>query len=214
MKKSELKKLVGECLNEIGSQFRYDVYLNGEKIDTVFASYQDEEEMKHSLINHDGYNSSIDVKLTNPKKDYSNLEEMTGTGSVSGYATPNAFSSSGKQFKDKSKKTAEQLGYKLVEEENESLPVVRRDLEEGKYPRYTRFKESQDVKKHSTKVNILMSEIKKMIKEVNWLTKIGERLKTESGMDSSQYWKRVKESVKLMNDEISEMQERINRIVK
>lgn len=43
----------------------FDVYLNGKEIDTVF--YSDEpkvpvEEVKDSLVNHDGYNPNIEVK--------------------------------------------------------------------------------------------------------------------------------------------------------
>lgn len=40
----------------------YDVYLNGKKIDTVTARGYDTEEMKTSLVNHDGYNPSIEVR--------------------------------------------------------------------------------------------------------------------------------------------------------
>lgn len=45
----------------------YDVYLRGKLIDTVFAQYGEsskvdrEEEMKRSLVNHDGYNPIINV---------------------------------------------------------------------------------------------------------------------------------------------------------
>ena len=40
----------------------FDVYLNGKWIDTVYAKGYDCEEMKRSLINHDGYNPNITVK--------------------------------------------------------------------------------------------------------------------------------------------------------
>lgn len=41
----------------------YDVYLKGELIDTVFwINNSDCEEVRKSLINHDGYNSAIIVK--------------------------------------------------------------------------------------------------------------------------------------------------------
>jgi hypothetical protein len=48
----------------------YDVYLNGELIDTVFQSDpSDAEEVKKSLINHDGYDSGIVVKKARRKKE-------------------------------------------------------------------------------------------------------------------------------------------------
>lgn len=39
----------------------WDVYLNGKLIDTVFATGYDAEEMRRSLINHDGYDPAITV---------------------------------------------------------------------------------------------------------------------------------------------------------
>lgn len=40
----------------------YDVYLNGELIDTVFDQDPDPEEVRKALIDHDGYNIDIVVK--------------------------------------------------------------------------------------------------------------------------------------------------------
>ena len=39
----------------------FDVYLRGKLIDTVFATGYDSEEMRKSLINHDGYDHDIKV---------------------------------------------------------------------------------------------------------------------------------------------------------
>ena len=44
------------------TQDAWDVYLRGRKIDTVFATGYDAEEMKRSLINHDGYNANITIR--------------------------------------------------------------------------------------------------------------------------------------------------------
>lgn len=40
----------------------WNVYLNGRLIDTVFATGYDAEEMRKSLIDHDGYDSRIIVR--------------------------------------------------------------------------------------------------------------------------------------------------------
>ena len=40
----------------------YDVYLRGKLIDTVFATGYTVEEMRRSLINHDGYDPAIVVR--------------------------------------------------------------------------------------------------------------------------------------------------------
>lgn len=39
----------------------FDVYLNGERIDTTFHQGETVEEQKRSLIDHDGYDSGIEV---------------------------------------------------------------------------------------------------------------------------------------------------------
>lgn len=46
-------------------QVAYTVYLDGKEIDTVFYSEKDDpgpEEVKRSLVNHDGYDPSITVE--------------------------------------------------------------------------------------------------------------------------------------------------------
>lgn len=49
---------------KINPMFLYDVYLNGKKIDTVtYSTKQDVSDVKRSLVNHDGYDSGIVVKL-------------------------------------------------------------------------------------------------------------------------------------------------------
>jgi len=42
----------------------FDIFLYGEEIDTVFYSkpFPDVDEVKNSLVNHDGYSSEIVVK--------------------------------------------------------------------------------------------------------------------------------------------------------
>lgn len=44
-------------------QQAFDVYLRGKLIDTVFATGYTVEEMTRSLIEHDGYDPAIMVKL-------------------------------------------------------------------------------------------------------------------------------------------------------
>ncbi len=43
----------------------FNVYLNGKWIDTVFAQGYTTDEMRQSLINHDGYNPGITVRRCN-----------------------------------------------------------------------------------------------------------------------------------------------------
>ena len=56
--------MASEQLCNLGfkKQEAFDVYLRGRKIDTVFATNYTVEEMRVSLINHDGYDSGIVVR--------------------------------------------------------------------------------------------------------------------------------------------------------
>lgn len=47
---------------KIQKQEAFDVYLRGKLIDTVFAKGYTVEEMKKSLIKHDGYDPAITVR--------------------------------------------------------------------------------------------------------------------------------------------------------
>jgi hypothetical protein len=42
--------------------YTFNIYRNGKKINTCFASYSDAEDMRASLISHDGYDSTITVR--------------------------------------------------------------------------------------------------------------------------------------------------------
>jgi hypothetical protein len=48
-------------------QQAFDVYLGKRCIDTVFATGYTEDEMRRSLIGHDGYDSRITVRLARPR---------------------------------------------------------------------------------------------------------------------------------------------------
>jgi hypothetical protein len=67
-----LNELVMEAVNGTVSESNmqaFDVYLNGKLIDTVFYTKGfDAEEVKKSLIDHDGYDPEIEIKKPRAKK--------------------------------------------------------------------------------------------------------------------------------------------------
>lgn len=64
LKGENMKTLSQQILGMIDEKSNaWDVYLDGKLIDTVYSSETDPEEMKKSLINHDGYDSGIEVKM-------------------------------------------------------------------------------------------------------------------------------------------------------
>jgi len=65
-------KVEDDEIDEASDWFVYDVFLHGKEIDTLFFSTeQDLEDLKRSLVNHDGYDPEIEVKLYKGKKKHS-----------------------------------------------------------------------------------------------------------------------------------------------
>lgn len=124
----------------------FDVFLNGKLIDTVWGLVDPtnipgaEQEMKRSLVNHDGYDSGIVVKRgkdaarsgREPKhesyiklmdlvreflttEEIEELEELSATGGVAGFNTPYAFQGSSETGKKKHKDNAEQAGFEVAD---------------------------------------------------------------------------------------------------
>ena len=145
------------------------------------------------------------------------LDEMTGTGAVGGYMTPNAFRG------NRSKKASTERsipGGKVVGKEDETddttineedkLPVLKRSLEEG---RYNNFKKSDEMKNHA-KISFGIREAKRILREVDFLVGICERLKSEDKVGSQQLWKRTKPDMMAINKQLKEIAKRVYRIGK
>jgi hypothetical protein len=88
--------------------------------------------------------------------------------------------------------------------------MVKRHLEEG---RYRNFKTDESMKSH-TKVCFGISEAKKMLREVEFLVSIVERLKSEDGVDKAQLWKRTKKDLSEINKRTKAIARRVYRIGK
>lgn len=145
------------------------------------------------------------------------IDEMTSTGAVAGYQTPNAFGKNPSKKKDAARSIP---GGKVVGDidsdettvgENESM-VIRRSLEEGR-SRYRNFKESDLMRNHA-KVSYGINQAKKMLGEVEYLLNICERLKTETNIQSSQLWKRTQPDMKEIHKRLKIIASRIKRIGK
>ena len=108
------------------------------------------------------------------------LDEMTGTGAVAGYMSPNAFR--GKRSKKASTERSIPGG-KVVDDsteaddttitEDDALPILKRSIGEG---RYNNFKKSDMMRNHA-KVSFGISEAKRILREVEFLGGICVRLK-------------------------------------
>lgn len=145
------------------------------------------------------------------------IEEMTATGAVGGYQTPNAFGKNPSKKKDAARSMP---GSKVVGDldtddttvgENDSM-VIRRAVNEGR-SRYRNFKES-DAMRNESKVSYGIREAKKMLREVEYLLNICERLKTESGMPMENLWRRARPDLQDIHNRLKEITSRIKRMGK
>jgi hypothetical protein len=113
------------------------------------------------------------------------LEESTATGDVAGYNTPKAFSR--KSDKERRKKNATQLGYKLVDNDVDNIS-------EGKAKRpVNRWLElKNDESMHANKkLAVGLKELKYQLAEVEKFFSWYNKIKNINELDSSDYWKRT-----------------------
>jgi hypothetical protein len=125
------------------------------------------------------------------------IEEQNVTGAIAGFNTPKAFA------KKTNDKTAEQLGYKKVEEamEKKYLAII-----EG----YRDFKKG-DVKPSHTVKNTI-KEIAKKLQEIETLVQYNSRLKTESGIASSEYGPATSKALTKISERLVKISERVRSL--
>lgn len=151
------------------------------------------------------------------------LDEMTTSAAAGPYMSKNAFR--GHKSKNavalRSMPGGKVVGKDVTDDttigEDSALQVVRRDHEVEETldeSRYSNFKHSEVMRHPHTKVCYGISEAKKMLREVEFLVSIVERLKSEEGVDKTQLWKRTKKDIGEINKRTKAIARRIYRIGK
>ena len=139
----------------------------------------------------------IEEELENEKLD-SDLEEQNTTAAVAGYQTPKAFS------KKVNKKTAEQLGYKVVQE---AMDEKYEKLIES----YRDFKKIGD-KKPSIHIKDSIREIAKKLQEIETIVNHTSKYKNESGIASSQYGPAANKAMAKIAERLTRISERVRAL--
>lgn len=129
------------------------------------------------------------------------LEEVSTTGNVSGYNTPNAFKKTdGTDENDKPdaayiKRISTGTGYTQVNEGTN---------------RYHQLRKSEGTPNQKIGVGIreLRKQLSEMEKFVTWYGKI----KNESGLDSSNYWKRTQRHLTKIRERIDKLSQKIREL--
>lgn len=146
------------------------------------------------------------------------LDEMTGTGAVAGYQTPFAFQGKGDAARKRKIAARSMPGGKVVGEGEpvddaaEKELLVRRSLAEAR-SRYLNYRDSDVMKTHA-KVSYGIKEAHSMLREVEFLVGLCERLKLESGTTNDQLWKRTAVDVSRIHQRLKEIARRVRRLSK
>jgi heterodisulfide reductase subunit C len=108
-----------------------------------------------------------------------NLKEISGTAGCAGYSTPDCFSTTKKNHKMKRIASHSIPGGKVTNEESDNTDLIKEN-------RYRNFLKDSSIKRES-KLSYMVSEVNKMLKEVNYLVNISGKLQNEN---ISLSWKR------------------------
>jgi hypothetical protein len=199
--------LAKESMNEQSTSDVVTFSIDDDKLDTLlhakFANYIDYTE-----------DDGLDSYYTLPRRQFDRfidladssgfdtdelikLDEMSTTAGVPGYETPFAFGKADDE-------TLDQAGYKKVKTaKNESMyKKMMNQLSEVRYSEYKNDTSSSP----KTKVNKSISEVNKLLAEIEKIVHRNMKLKTEMGINSNDYWKNTSRNF----GKISERLVRIN----
>ena len=132
------------------------------------------------------------------------LEEVTTTANIDGFDTPYAFTGKKKKNKEKRKRIAQQMGYRIVGEGKKIKRPVNRWLE----------LKNDETKTPNHKLALGLKELKYQLRETekffNWYNKI----KTMNELDSNQYWKRTNKHIYSIKEKLINIAKTIQEIEK
>tara|TARA_R110002020_G_scaffold206645_2_gene411957 strand:+ start:468 stop:944 length:477 start_codon:yes stop_codon:yes gene_type:complete len=139
------------------------------------------------------------------------LEEMTVTGAVAGYETPNAFRGKSAKNKKRIKDIAERLGWKLTERGKEALNRKVDELVSEGTSKYYKFRNDQE-KTARQKIGLSVRETKKALGQVNAQLKILSRYKNEFGYTADNYWKRTLKDIYRIEEKLVKISQKLREL--
>ena len=132
------------------------------------------------------------------------LDEISATGAGEAYDTPRAFSKSGKEDENDN---AEQAGYKKVKESNYLQVAKATMLGEVSYKEY----KNDESATSKQKVNRAIKEINSKLYRIESIVNQNIKLKSESGVDSTKYWKSTRSNLQKISEKMQRISERLRR---
>jgi hypothetical protein len=122
------------------------------------------------------------------------IEESNVTGNVDGYNVPHAFGKPGDE-KKKADRLAKASGYSVVNEGTNRYHQLRKE-------------ESTPNQKIGKGIREMRKQLQEIEKFIEWYSKI----KTENGLDSSQYWKRTQRHLGVIRERLNKISQKIQNL--
>lgn len=139
------------------------------------------------------------------------LSEMSTTGNVAGYLTPNAFrGNSAKGMRKMKKVIGKAAGYSLTNKGKKELTRQADALHEAKL-RYHEYKKDISATPHRKIANAI-SELNRNIQEVERILRMNSRLQTESGIASERLWKRTQQGLLKLEARLTGLAHKVRNI--
>ena len=124
------------------------------------------------------------------------LEEVNTTANIDGFDTPYAFTGKKKKNKEKRKRIAQQMGYRIVGEGKKIKRPVNRWLE----------LKNDETKTPNHKLALGLKELKYQLAEVEMFFRWYNKIRSMNELNKDKYWKRT-------NTHIYKIKERLINIV-
>jgi hypothetical protein len=146
------------------------------------------------------------------------LEEMSGTGDVADFSSPFAVSKKGQSHGEKATAAMTDMGFTVAKEIDEKKvgkkvgKKIRKHLDDLEkldeaVSRYQRFKEHP--MKDRSKISMVVQEITKMLREVDFLMTVNEKLKTELKIPKDDLWKRTESRIVEIRSRLKSLESRL-----
>jgi len=195
-----------ETINVLKTQ-KIGKKITDEQVSSLMMAFELIKEIE--MLKNESLKNFIEELIDEVQKE---LDEANVTGNIDGYQTPFAFS--GKNSKERRKKTATQLGYSIVDNDvkniDESEFPSNKVISEGKVKRpvnrWLELKNDQTKHPHK-KLAMGLKELKYQLMEVEKFFMWYNKIKNINELDSSDFWKRT-------NSHIYRIKERLINIAK
>tara|TARA_R110000851_G_scaffold161980_1_gene305677 strand:- start:636 stop:1253 length:618 start_codon:yes stop_codon:yes gene_type:complete len=198
---------------------KFKQYLKLEALDAVGKEDDD--------IDNDGDSDKTDDYLRKRRKVVSKavtnnedeLDEMSVTGGVAGFQTPNAFSDGSAKSKKKQKDNAENSTDSKVTKKTTKHSVKLESMYKKMMRMSSGLNETsyRDYKKDPTstpqqKVNRGINEVNKMLGNMEKIVNNNLRLKTEMGVQSNHFWKSTGNRFAKINERMTRISNRLKEL--